>query len=203
MKECQKCGAKNSDSAKFCKKCGNEFIESLEELPIEGEIVDSTHTKKESKIKGALEGIGSILFMLVSLIVFVFIIFAFIKGATFLSEKVLPILSNVVIPLLILELVIVLPMALSKKLKYAAGMIVYVGSYVYGLTAWLIGFITTLYLWGAIWVIVGLFIAGVGVVPFGIIAAGIDGQWGIVFNLIVLIILTYGSRILGAYLAEE
>ncbi len=199
MKACTNCGAENPDSAKFCKKCGKSLDDA-----VEGEVVDAPKAlKKGSNVKTVFEGIGGFLIMLVVFAALIFLIFAFIKGATFLGEKLLPILVIIVIPLLIIELCVVLPLALSKKLKGTAGVIVYIGSYVYGLTAWLIGFIVTLYYWGVFWVIVGLFIAGIGVVPFGVVAGGFNGQWAVVFNLIVLSILTYGSRMLGAKLAED
>ena len=196
---CPNCGKENPSTAKFCKFCGHSL-----DITLEGEVVDPpAKEKKPSKVKGIFEGIGGLLIMIVFFAAFIFLIFAIIKGATFLSEKLLPILVKLVIPLLVIELCIVLPMALSKKLKGTAGVIIYCASYLYGLTAWLIGFIVTLVYWGVFWVIVGLFISGIGVVPFGIVAAAFHSQWEIVINLIILIVLTYGSRMLGQKLADD
>ena len=200
--KCPSCGKQNSSSAKFCKYCGYSL-----EPPLEGEVVEAsqkvTKSSKKDKAKEIAGGVGGCLLYLVGFVAFIIVAGLFFKYAPFVIAKVLPVLTAAVILLLILELCIVLPMALSKKLKGAAAVTIYIGSYVYGVTAWMIGFITTLAFWGWFWVIVGLFIAGIGVVPFGLIAAALNKRWDIVASLVVLLILTYGSRMLGAKLAED
>ena len=52
-------------------------------------------------------------------------------------------------------------------------------------------------------VFIGLFLAGIGVVPIAIIATAIEGEWTVVGELIFLILLTYGSRYFGFKLAER
>jgi len=58
-------------------------------------------------------------------------------------------------------------------------------------------------IWGMFAVIVGLFIAGVGVVPIAILASLIHTEWLILIQLIILLGLTFGSRIWGAYIVEN
>lgn len=57
--------------------------------------------------------------------------------------------------------------AIIPKARGIVGLIIYISSYVYGLSAWIYGLAVTLALWGWIAVIIGLFLGGVGVVPIG------------------------------------
>ena len=82
-------------------------------------------------------------------------------------------------------------------------MIIYISSYVYGLSAWIYGLAVTLALWGWIAVIIGLFLGGVGVVPIGMLAAIFNGHWGIFWTLFLTVALTYGARIIGYALANN
>lgn len=44
---------------------------------------------------------------------------------------------------------------------------------------------------------------GIGVVPIGMAAAIFNGRWSIFFVLLINVILTYGTRIIGRTLAES
>ena len=57
--------------------------------------------------------------------------------------------------------------------------------------------------WGWAVVIIGLFMGGIGVVPIGMAAAIFNGRWSIFFVLLINVILTYGTRIIGRTLAES
>jgi hypothetical protein len=52
-------------------------------------------------------------------------------------------------------------------------------------------------------VITGLCFAGIGVVPVGMLAALFHGMWARLAELIVLIVLTFGSRFFAAWLAAK
>ena len=65
------------------------------------------------------------------------------------------------------------------------------------------GLVTTLTLWGTFAVIVGLCFAGVGVVPIGILAALFHGYWSRVFEMLTLIVLTFGSRFFAVWLLSK
>jgi hypothetical protein len=68
---------------------------------------------------------------------------------------------------------------------------------------WLFGFLVTYAAWGLIGVFIGLFLAGVGVVPLGMIASGLHGQWDMVWQLVLGIALTWGARGLAMWLATK
>ena len=89
------------------------------------------------------------------------------------------------------------------KARKIAGSILYVSSYIYGLATWIYGLFVTLSLWGVLAIIIGLLLGGVGVVPIGMLAAIFNGKWDIFFKLLILIVLTYGTRLIGAALIES
>src|SRR5438046_9731864 len=50
-------------------------------------------------------------------------------------------------------------------------------SYVFGATLWVWSLLLTYTLWGGFWLFIGLFMAGVGVVPLAMIATFFKGMW--------------------------
>lgn len=65
------------------------------------------------------------------------------------------------------------------------------------------GLLVTLSTWGVVAVIIGLCFMGVGVVPIGMLAALFHGQWEELFDLIILIVLTFGCRFFSIWLDEK
>lgn len=76
-------------------------------------------------------------------------------------------------------------------------------SYAFGLSLWLLGFIVTYAFWGLFGIFVGLCLLGVGVVPVGLLASSLNGEWRIFFNIIIGILITFGLRYLSLYLAQK
>jgi len=74
---------------------------------------------------------------------------------------------------------------------------------VFGATLWMEGLLLTLAIWGVGAVFIGLFLAGVGVVPIAMLATLIKGMWGPLIELVLLTIMTFGSRIGAMSLAES
>ncbi len=146
-------------------------------------------------IGGVLLGIAFFVGSIIALILF------FTVGAT-VGATILPFVSWLTGILFAIN-VIALLMAISRKTRGVVGIIIFLSSYVYGLQTWIIGLLVTLTLWGWIAVIIGLFIGGIGVVPIGMAAAIFNGRWSIFFVLLINVILTYGTRIIGGTLAES
>lgn len=109
------------------------------------------------------------------------IIFAmfFIKGGVWLSVKVIPRLSIVMGYVFALDILIILPLGIFKKTKGTSAIGLVVSSYVYGITLWFWALLLTYVIWGAVAVFIGLILAGVGVIPFAMIATAIKGEWEI------------------------
>lgn len=149
-----------------------------------------------------LKSIGS---MLLGIVIFIGIIVSAILFFTFgakVAFTILPIISWITGILLALNLIALL-VAISRKARGVVGIFIYISSYIYGLQTWLAGFAVTLVFWGWFAVIVGVIMGGVGVVPIGMLAAIFHSRWDIFLLLLFDLILTYGSRVTGAVLAES
>ena len=129
--------------------------------------------------------------------------FIFIKGAMWASEHILPPLINVGWIALAIVLFILLPLSLFKRLRGYTGTGIFIASYVFGLICWLMGFVVTYMLWGLWAIILGLLFLGGGVVPIGMAASVFKGEWQTLGVLFFLVVLTFGSRLLGMYIAER
>jgi hypothetical protein len=105
--------------------------------------------------------------------------------------------------ILLLINVLLLILAIFPKIRGVAGIIIYVSSYVYGLSAWIFGLAVTLALWGWLAVVIGIILGGIGVVPIGLLAAIFHGEWGIFWTLLFTVVLTYGSRTIGSVLVDS
>lgn len=156
-----------------------------------------------SKIKSVFESIAGLFLMVGFFALSVGLIVLFLKGATFMAEHFLPFLSNASAILFWLLLLLALPISFIKATRGVMSIVFLISSYVFGLTGWLIGFILTYYYWGAFWLIVGLFLGGIGVVPLGLLASGFNDGWNQFWNLLFILVLTYATRFYGFWLSEK
>ena len=141
--------------------------------------------------------------------IMLFVVF-YIKGGVWLSAKIVPIgekalpwLFIIIVLAFALDILIILPLGIFKKTRGASGIGLVVSSFVYGLTLWVWALLLTYAIWGLTAVFIGLFIAGVGVVPIAMLATAMKGEWLITGQIILLLVLTFGSRMLGLYFAGE
>lgn len=152
-----------------------------------------------------METLKSIGGMLLGIAVFVGIIIAavlfFTLGAK-VAFEIAPFINWLAGILLVINIVLLL-FAIIPKARGVVGLIIYISSYIYGLSAWIYGLAVTLALWGWLAVIIGIFLGGVGVVPIGMLAAIFNGEWGILWTLLLTVVLTYGSRMIGYALANS
>lgn len=98
----------------------------------------------------------------------------------------------------------VLPMfALFKKTRIIAGIGYYISSYFLGLATFIQCLLITYAFWGWIGIILGLLLAGVGIIPFGLIASAIHGEWFIAGSILVNLIFVVGTKKIGLWLVEK
>lgn len=105
---------------------------------------------------------------------------------------------------LALVLLVLLPMALFRRLRAWSGSAIFYSSYLFGATTWLLGALVTFASYGWPGFIIGFLLLGVGVVPIGIFGAFFDlesGRLGV--SLVVMLIVTYGARLVGAALISS
>ena len=137
--------------------------------------------------------------IIVGLVAGAIIVFSF--GVT-ASVVVAPWIYSLAGYLLVLN-IIALFFAVAPSLRIHVGNILYLSSYVYGLSTWIFGLIVTLSLWGLIALLIGLFLGGIGVVPIGMLAAVFNGRWDLFWSLIGLTVLTYSTRFISVLLIEN
>lgn len=98
---------------------------------------------------------------------------------------------------------VLLPMSFIKHTRNIAGTGFIISSYIFGLTLWILCIGVTLRLLGLTWMFVGLFSAGVGVIPLAIIACFINGEPAFGLSIIVSLAMTFGARYLGIHLLDK
>lgn len=150
-----------------------------------------------------LKSIGGIIIGIGIFLGIIFLAMFFIKGGVWLGAIVLPWLSIIMWLVFILNVIIFLPLGIFKKTRSVSAFGFVMSSYVYGLTLWFWALLLTYLIWGTTAVFIGLFIAGMGVVPIAILATALNGEWAITGQIILLLVLTFGSRMLGFYFAER
>lgn len=153
-------------------------------------------------MKDALKSAGG---TLLGLAVFGAIITAlclFFAFGTKIAFSIEPCINGLAGVLFLIDIV-ALVLTISSKMRPFVGLVLFVSSYVFGLSTWIYGLAVTLSLWGVLALIIGLFMGGIGVVPIGMLAALFHGKWGIFFMLLFTLILTYGTRLAGTALAES
>lgn len=105
----------------------------------------------------------------------------------------------------LVTLFVLLPMAVFRRTRGAAGTSIFVVSYIMGITAWFLGATLTFASFGWVGLIIGLLVFGIGVVPLGIIGGffWLDGGTAIAASLLVLVVLTFVSRLGGVALGAS
>ena len=146
-----------------------------------------------------LKSIGSMLLGGAILIGIIIAIALFFTLGAQVAFTIAPFINWLAVILFIINILVLL-VAIIPSVRGVAGTIIYVSSYVYGLSVWIYGLAVTLALWGWIAVIIGLMLGGVGVVPIGMLAAIFNGHWDIFWTLLLTTILTYVARLIGALL---
>jgi len=154
-------------------------------------------------VKSTLSSIGTSALGIVILLALLGFVAIFLVGAEWVGAKILPWLVLLCILAIAFNIVILGPLALIPPTRPWAGIGFFVSSYIFGLTGWFMGFLLTLELWGVFAVVIGLFFLGIGVVPIAMLATLINGMWTELGLLVLAVVLTFGLRILGGFLADS
>lgn len=150
-----------------------------------------------------MKALGALLSGLVGLVAVGAIIAAFIFGASWLSVRVYPLLVPASYWALLACVFVLLPGALFRPTRGFAGLGFLIASFVFGAVLWTWSFIVTMVLWGVFGVIIGLLLAGVGIVPVALLAILFHGEWHRLEDLLLLIALTLGARFLAFWIISK
>jgi hypothetical protein len=127
----------------------------------------------------------------------------FIFGSVWTAKHLLHPLIGIGWFLVAIDIFILLPLSIFRSLRGFTGAVIFISSFVFGTVTWLLGFILTYALWGLWAVVVGILLFGGAVVPFAMLATMFEGMWEPFFTLLVLLIVTFGSRVVGVSIAES
>ena len=141
-----------------------------------------------------LNGFSGCLMAALCLVGIVMLALMFLHGGVWLGEKALPFFLWLAKITFGVVLLVLLPLATYHKTqRFAASGLIQAAS-VFGLTLWVWALLLTYNLWGGGAVLVGVCLLGVGVVPMAMVATGLAKMWPTFGQLILLAVLTYGSR---------
>lgn len=127
----------------------------------------------------------------------------FILGSTWAADHLLSPLIAIGWLAVALDILILMPLSIFKRLRGFTGSVIFISSYVFGLVTWLLGFVLTYSLWGLGAVIIGLLFFGGGVIPMALLATMLKGLWDPFSTLVVLVIITFASRAIGFSIASS
>jgi len=150
-------------------------------------------------LKSISWGVLGILFFVCLILLAIFLL----RGAIWISEKILPILLNLTGALSVLCFFVFLPMTILKKTRKWGGTALAFSSLLFGTTLWVYSALTVYILWGFIGLSFGLLIFGIGVVPISLLAALVNNEHMILGSIIYMLILTFITRIFGLWIVEK
>jgi hypothetical protein len=133
--------------------------------------------------------------------------FAVLVASLFVIEWIAETLYPITLAVSEIGLFLVTPvclvLAIFKKSRGVAASGVMLVSYALGFNLWLYGFLIALTLAGVGWVIVGLFMAGVGVVGVAFVASCIRGAWVVTRDITLICVTCFGLRAFAFFLASK
>ncbi|TAM01975.1 MAG: hypothetical protein EPN70_18120 [Paraburkholderia sp.] len=164
----------------------------------------SSAAEHTTNIRERLKNIGLVAGgFLIGPVVLVGIPLVLIFGLTWLIGKIGPWLEPTFFLTLAVSIFILAPLALIPKIRTTSAIGLLIASYIFGAILWIESFIATYEFWGTLGVLIGLFIAGVGIVPIAILAALVHADWMSLLGLAMLIAATFGARSLAFWVGSR
>lgn len=154
-------------------------------------------------MKEKIKSFGMIAGGLAIMVAMILLPVLFMKGAVQVGEWLFPFANVVSEVTTTITLFVLIPCAIIKRSRGFAAIGLLIASYVFGFTLWLLGLLVSYSIWGLLGLIIGLFLAGIGVVPVAMIACVFTGKWGIFKILVYGLISTIGTRMLSYYLVAS
>ena len=120
-----------------------------------------------------------------------------------LVEDVLPWLTIASELTLAVSVLLLLPLSFFRGTRQFACFAIMIASWVLGSVVWLWSLILAYSIWGWLGVIIGIFLAGVGVIPVALVATLVKGFWSLFWELSFMVAFIFGMRAYSIYLAAK
>ncbi len=149
-------------------------------------------------------GFGLVLLVVVLAVVVgigMLLLWLFVGGMVWASAKALPWLDYAGQIAFDICVLVLLPLCTFRKTRPWAGIGFYIASFVFGTFLAAFSCIVAFQIWGFVGLVFGLIFFGVGVVPVAFLATLFHAEWHLFWEIVIGIVLTFGSRAFGMYLS--
>jgi hypothetical protein len=163
--------------------------------------VQDSSTSQLKKIGTSVAGMGMYVGGLLILVGSLLLVVLFIHGMVWASNKAFPWLVDAGLIAFLICVFVFLPLCIFRKTRPWAGLGFYCASYLFGVLLFAYSCLFAFYAWGYLGLVIGLVLAGVGVVPVALLAALLDAEWSVLGQLLFGLVLTFGTRALGIRLS--
>lgn len=155
-----------------------------------------------SRLKKAAFGLGSYAIGLIVVCLVLFLIALMLRGMVWAADKLMPWIVTASGYALLVCIFILLPLCIFRRTRPWAGVGFVYASLLFGAMLFAYSRLFVVFAWGYGALAIGLIFAGVGVVPVALLAAIFHGEWTIFWEILFGVVLTFGPRILGAWLTS-
>jgi hypothetical protein len=153
--------------------------------------------------KDRLAATGSCLLYLAFMAIPILVLTAIFKKIDWLIAYGYPVCEVVSVAALFVVVPISLVLAIFRKTREWGALGILLASYAFGFATWLWALMLAFVGAGIVWVVLGLCFYGVGVVGVAIVAWAIHGEWGVVAQLVVAVIVVYALRAFALFLTNR
>ena len=157
----------------------------------------------ESRLKKAGQFIGGGAIAILVPLIGLFLILVMARGMVWASDKLMPWLSIATLMTLVIVILLLLPMCLFRKTRGIGGVGCVYASWVFGAELWAYSCLFVVSSWGYVALIIGLFFAGVGVVPVAFLSSVLHSEWSVLGELTFSTVLMFGTRAFGLWMVAK
>lgn len=125
------------------------------------------------------------------------------EGTVRWMESVLPLLQDAATLIFCSWVAVLIPMSVFRRAHPTIAKILRVSSVFVGGVCWWHAFIVTYRLMGWLATVIGVLLAGIGVIPMALFAAGVKNDWEIFRDLVAASILTIVPRIIAKFITAR
>lgn len=125
----------------------------------------------------AINAFGGLLLVLTGIVLMGVIAAAVLLGMAWVTVHIYPWIVGAAELAFAADLLLFLPLAIFHATRPTAAACFIASGWVFGITAWVSGFLTAYDYWGVAGVLVGICFAGIGVIPIAALAALLHGAW--------------------------